>query len=167
MLSIVLTGLKEGKQHFSWHLGKEFFESFDNTEVLDADLLVKAAAWKSEGCTMIDCSIAGTITVQCDRCLDDLPLKVDETVLLRVKAGAEEDIPADDDGRETVFISPEDDTFDLSQTVYDFALLALPLHRVHPEGKCNPLVVKHLSKDEGRPASDNPFAELKGLLDKK
>ena len=167
MLSIVLTGLKEGRQLFSSHLGKEFFESFDNTEVLDADLLVKAAAWKSEGCTMIDCSIAGTITVQCDRCLDDLVLKVDETHLLRVKAGSEEEVPADDDGRETVFISPEDDVFDLSQTVYDYSLLALPLHRVHPEGECNPQVVKHLSKEAAKEHSDSPFAALKGLLDKK
>ncbi len=172
MLGIVLSGLKAGKQHFSWHLGKEFFESCDNSEILDADLFVEAAAEKSGDYTGIDCSIRGTLTVQCDRCLDDLQMPVDETVLLSVKFGREDassDAPGEGDGREVVYISPDESEFDLSQTVYDFALLSLPLHRVHPEGGCNPEVLKHLSKEAavGQAPADSPFAALKGLLDKK
>ena len=169
MLNIPLNGLKTGKKDFSWHLGKEFFESFDNSEVIDADLFVEAVAEKSGEFTGIDCAIKGSLTVACDRCLEDLRMPVDEMVRLSIKFGREDaspEAPGDGDEREIVFISPDDAEFDLSQTVYDYAILALPLHKVHPDGGCNPEVMKYLlSEPVGAQSGDNPFAALKGLID--
>ena len=44
---IPLRGLANGQTDFSWKTGKEFFESFENTEVLDAELDVSVVAEKS------------------------------------------------------------------------------------------------------------------------
>ena len=38
---IPLNGLAAGENTFSWHAGKEFFEAFENSEILDADLLAR------------------------------------------------------------------------------------------------------------------------------
>ena len=35
---IPLNGLASGESRFSWHAAKEFFDSFENAEILDADL---------------------------------------------------------------------------------------------------------------------------------
>lgn len=65
---------------------------------------------------------------------------------------------------------------DLSQTIYDFSYLALPMQRVHEDGECNPVAMRYLSGEdfeekEADSSSEkdtyNPFAVLKGLnLDK-
>ena len=172
MLIIPLNGLKAGKQRFSWPLGKQFFESFDNSEVLDAQLFVEAEAENSGDYTGIDCSIKGTLTVACDRCLEDLEMPVDETVRLSVKFGREDasqDAPGDGDDREVVYISPDDAEFDLAQTVYDYAMLALPLQRVHKDGECNPEALKYLnagSEEVKADKDESPFSVLKDLLNK-
>ena len=36
--TIPLNGLTAGKNEFFWQAGKEFFDSFDNAEILDAQL---------------------------------------------------------------------------------------------------------------------------------
>ena len=67
---------------------------------------------------------------------------------------------------------PEDDAdLDLSQIVYDYLCLALPPQRFHPDGECNPEVLKYLAdgiKVEGKDKTGNPFSVLEGFLaDKK
>lgn len=167
---IPLNGLPAGKKSFSWHAGQEFFGRFDNADILDADLSVEVMVEKSGASIGVDCSLEGTLTVPCDRCLEDLRLPVRAEVRLRAKPG--EGVPEveTEGGREVVFYSVEDGILDLSQTIYDYALLALPLQRVHEEGLCNPDAVKHLgrgsvesNKPEGQ-INDSPFAALKGLL---
>ena len=115
-----------GPNTFKWHAGAEFFESFGNTDILDADLDVMAYV-KSHGLTAdVLCDITGTVTVKCDRCLEDL--------LIDVETSFEESY------------TPEGDELDLCQDVYDYACIALPLQRVHPEGECNQETIKFLSK---------------------
>ena len=169
---IPLNGLPAGKSGFSWHAGKEFFESFDNSEILDADLNVRADVEKSGSYLGVDLHIGGTLTVACDRCLEDLGMPVDETVLLSIKFGsepAEGEADASEGERETVYLPADGSDIDLSQTVYDYACLALPLQRVHPEGGCNPAAARYLSREDiedRKELTDSPFSALKGLFDK-
>ena len=123
---VKLTSLPPGKSHFKWHAGAEFFEVFGNTEILDADLEV-AATVRNHGLTVdAACEIAGSVTVACDRCLEDLA------------------IPVETSFEETY--APEGDELDLGQDVYDYVCISLPLQRVHPEGECNQETTKYLSK---------------------
>ena len=123
---VKLTSLAPGKNPFSWHAGAEFFEAFGNVDILDADLEVTAQV-VSHGLTAeASCGIAGTVTVACDRCLEDLV------------------IPVETSFEETY--TPESDELDLRQDVYDYVCISLPIQRVHPEGECNQETTKYLSK---------------------
>ena len=166
---IGLDGLKAGSSRFEGHADGKFFGEFENSEILDADIDVGTEVTKTASFIGIDCTVKGTVTVTCDRCLADLVLPVDTLIRLSVRYGAEEEAP-EEDGREVVFLPDRETSLDLGQILYDYVCTALPLVRVHPDGECDPEVVKYLgSPAEPAPAaeSENPFASLKTLLEKK
>ena len=123
---VKLNGLASGRTVFNWKADVKFFEQFDNTDILAADLDVTAKVVNHGVTVDVECSVEGKVTVPCDRCLDDLELDV-ETSFSEV-------------------YTPEDSSLDLSQDIYDYVCTALPLQRVHPEGECNPVTIKFLSK---------------------
>ena len=123
---VKLHGLGPATTEFDRQIGKEFFESFGNPDILDASLDVFCDIVRHGVTVDVECSISGTVTVPCDRCLEPL------------------DIPVDTEFSETY--APEGDELDFSQEVYDYVCTALPLQRVHAEGSCNSETIKFLSK---------------------
>ena len=121
-----LIDLGPGTKHFEWKAGREFFESFGNSEILDADISVAASILNKGLTAHAVCEIGGSVTVACDRCLEDL--------VLEVETSFDEDY------------TPEGAELDLSQDIYDYICISLPLQRVHPEGECNSETTKYLSK---------------------
>lgn len=173
-LLVALNGLSSGKTVFEGRLGKEFFAEYGNAEILDADVLVTTAVEKSGSYVGIDITLDGTVTVECDRCLEDLVLPVERTVLLEVKVGEGQTQEQQDGEREVLYLSQDNTEVDLSQTVYDYVCLSLPLQRHHGEGGCNPAALRHLcgfgegSQEGGKSseaAGESPFAALKGLFE--
>ncbi len=160
-LIIPLNDWAAGERKFHSHVGLEFFQTFDNSEILDASVEVDVAVRK-EGMRKVkaDLHLHGTVTVPCDRCLEPFDIPVEASELL--DAESEELLSADGE-------------LDLRQAVYDYVCLSLPIQRVHPEGACNPDTVRFLGhpgqKDEEAGAEQNeansPFAALKGLFDSK
>lgn len=176
---IPLNGLKPGKTCFSWRIGVEFFRKFENADIVDADLNVDVEVEKSGFYIGIDCDIDGTLTVPCDRCMDNVEMPISTVARLSVKFGPEPVVTDEvsvSDEREIVYLSEDEADMDLSQTIYDFSYLALPMQRVHEDGECNPVAMRYLSGEdfeekEADSSSEkdtyNPFAVLKGLnLDK-
>lgn len=166
---IPLNGLTVGKSEFFVHAGKEFFDSFENDEILDADLQIRVLVEKSGRYIGVDCEIEGVVTVECDRCLEMLDMPVDSHVSLTVKFGEEESAEIGQDGeREVIFVKEDDAEFDMSQIVYDYACLALPMQRVHEEGRCNPDTLKHFGASEHLEdcgeEDKSPFAALRGMF---
>ena len=150
---IPLNDWAAGERKFHAQADLEFFQQFDNSEILDADVdvdirVVKDGRNKVEA----DLHLKGTVTVPCDRCLDPV------------------EIPVEAHPSEVLTPSAVEVEWDLSQAVYDYVCLSLPIQRVHPEGECNPDTVRFLSQVE-RPdeeaAASSPFAALKGLFDSK
>ena len=165
---ISVNGLATGENTILSRADKEFFASFENYEVLEADLRVTFIADKHPSRVDIECNIEGTITVPCDRCLSPvaIPVNTSNSLALRLR---ESDAPLGDLVEE-VFLS-DGDTLDLGQEVYDFSLLALPLQRFHTEGECDNAALACLSDDgvtsADGPATDSPFASLAEMLKKK
>ena len=125
-LKVPINRLKQGANAYEWHIGCEFFGTFENSEILDADLSVNVVIDNDDYDVSVKGSISGTVTVLCDRCMEKLTL--------RVETGFEDDEFEDCD------------VVDLSQDVYDYTCLALPLQRIHPEGECDAETIKYLSK---------------------
>ena len=121
-----LNELGRGESLYSQSAGKEFFESFGNQEILDADIRVEATILNRGVSVDVEAQIDGSVTVLCDRCLEPL------------------EIPVGTDFQETY--TPEGAELDFRQEVYDFVCISLPLQRVHEDGKCNPDTTKFLSK---------------------
>ncbi len=166
---IPLNGLAAGKKEFRWQAGKEFFEAFENAEILDAELVINAVAEKSGRYFGIDCEIDGQVTVTCDRCLEDLDMPIETEIMLSVKFGDEEASEEHQESeREIIFVPEGDAEFDMSQIIYDYVCLALPMQRHHEEGDCNPEAIKYLAGAEPVETealeANNPFAALKGLI---
>ena len=152
---IPLNDWAAGERKFHSHADLEFFQKFDNSEILDADVDVDIRVVK-DGRNKIeaDLCLKGTVTVPCDRCLDPVT------------------IPVEAEPSETLTPGEGESDWDLSQAVYDYVCLSLPLQRVHPEGECNPDTVRFLSQKEQRNEeaeanANSPFAALKGLFDSK
>lgn len=163
-LTIELKDLKSGISTGSWDVSCEFFKDFGNEEVRAALLHVEASARKSGEAFLVDVDLKGSLTVPCDRCLEDVTLPVQAKALLKLRFGEGES--SEEDGREVQWLPTGESEYNLSQVVYDYALLALPLQRLHPEGECDPEALRYLTDDPGSEQSEpqSPFAGLKDLL---
>ena len=173
---IPLNGLKQGRTRFSWKAGAEFFRNFDNKDIKDAEILVDVEVEKSGTYLGIDAEVSGNLTVACDRCGADVSLPVRSRISQSIKFGTEpvsgeEIVVSEEVERETVYLPEDGGELDMSQTVYDFACLALPMKKVHPDGECDPVALRFLSGEDFVPQERNedkaesPFAVLKGLFD--
>ncbi|MGN1215187.1 MAG: YceD family protein, partial [Candidatus Cryptobacteroides sp.] len=149
--------MAQGRKDFRWRVGKEFFEVFENSEILDADLEVVAEVEKSGHFIGVDSTIDGSVTVICDRCSEELQLPVQTGFSLSIKFGPEASCEslADEHEREIVFLPESDSDLDLRQTIYDYVCLSLPVQRVHDEGFCNPEALKYLNSEETPKTEDN------------
>ena len=123
---VELRTLRTGLSSFEWKAGREFFESFGNSEILGAEVSVTAQV-RNHGLSLdVTAAIAGSVTVPCDRCLEDLILPVETSF------------------EETY--TPDGMVLDIGQEVYDYVLTSLPMQRVHPEGQCDQETTKYISE---------------------
>ena len=172
---IALNGLAAGKSQFRWHAEGQFFSGFENSEILDADVDVDVIVEKSGRYIGVDLNIEGKVTVECDRCLADLELPVSASPKFSVKFGesSEKEDITNEGEREIIFLPEADTDMDLSQIIYDYVCISLPLSRVHEDGGCDPETVKYLSTEESladqetAETVESPFAALKSLLKEK
>ncbi len=166
--AIVPGGLKSGVQSFEWHADKKFFRDFENSGIPDAGLDIRAEVLKSGALLKIDGAIKGKVVTLCDRCLGPLEIPVSVGIALDVAFGGAK-VPSVE-GRELIELGEGEDTLDFAQVVYDYVMTSLPIVRTHPEGECDPEVVKYLSQtgeDTPESSPESPFKSLKTLLDKK
>lgn len=167
--TIDLEGLKQGAASFEWPVSLEFFKSFGNEDLLDARVIASVEARKVGAKILVDLSLGGEVTVVCDRCLEDLVLKISADAALTARFGnsGSEDVE-EEEGREVVLVEPGETELDLSQTIYDYVNLAIPIQRVHPEGECDPGMVSRLGvQKETVSEDDSAFASLKELFKEK
>mgnify|MGYP002623391692 FL=1 len=169
---IPIKGLPFGESSFRFEIGEPFFQAFENSQIKDADCSVRVNVIRHQTLLDVVCEVAGFVIVECDRCLEDLTLKVDIAPQLTVGFGnveVEEDAEGDVD---VLVVDHAQRELNLNQFVYDYVCLGLPLVKVHPEGKCNPEMLRYLSESEGTETGPEgemtrPFEGLKDLLENK
>ncbi len=154
-----LKSIPAGTQEFSYHLDKTFFVNMENADVRDADVDVHLTVTHKNDVYDLVFHLTGTVTVACDRCLDNLELPVDTTYQVAVKYG--DDYRDDADGMIEI---PESDNFlNVAYMIHDTAALAIPIKHVHPLGKCNRAMSTLLKKHRAHTPGD-PDAELEDEL---
>ena len=135
-------------------LDNHFFDALDGSELRQGTLHVSVSIRKATGFFELQFHTEGTVTVTCDRCLDDMDQPISTENRLVVKLGAA--YSEEDD----VITLPEDEgILDTSWLIYEFMMLAIPIKHVHAPGKCNPAmshVLEELSADR---SSDEESAQ--------
>ena len=150
-----LKSLPEGTHSFEYHLGKKFFENMESPDIHDADLQVQLTVTYKRDLYTLDFTITGTITLICDRCLDDLIMPVETEYHINVKYGDDYNDEADD-----LLVIPESDNYlTVAYILYDTVALTVPIKHVHPMGKCNRQMSQMLKKHRARPADDDSELE--------
>ena len=155
-LKIDLKSLTDGVTILEFDLDDQFFEALDTSDVKQGALHVSVSIRKATGFFELQFHTEGTVTVTCDRCLDDMEQPIEADNRLVVKLGA---VYSEEDDVITV---PEDEgILDTSWLIYEFVVLAIPIKHVHAPGKCNPAmsqVLEELSADRSSDeASDQPI----------
>ena len=151
---IDLRGLKQSTFKVEYDLDNKFFEDIDGQEFQKGT--VKAVVEVACCRDVYDLTIttAGTVVVQCDRCLDELSIEVEATNNMKVKLGE----TYADEG-DIVVIPENEGEINLAWHLYEFIALALPTKRVHAPGKCNAEMSGKLQKYTRRAPDEEEFAE--------
>jgi len=145
--SISFAGLKEGKHFFNFNIEPSFFAHFEKSEIQNGNLHVLVEMEKKPRILELNFRIKGKVEVLCDRCLDPFNLPVKSDNFLFIKFGKEKGELSD----ELLVLDEKEYKIDLTQYIYEYILLSLPCHRVHPvntSGKsgCNPKMIERLNK---------------------
>lgn len=150
-----LKSLPEGVHSFEYHLGKGFFENMESQDIHDADLHVGLTVTYKRDIYTLDFKVTGTITLICDRCLDDLVMPVDTEYHINVKYGEDYNDESDD-----LLVIPFGDNYlNVAYMLYDTVALTIPIKHVHPLGKCNRQMSQMLKKHRAVPAGDDEELE--------
>jgi len=168
-------GLAIGNHAFSFDIGRDFFACFAHSEIQHGDVHLDLRMEKEENMLVFDFSFRGWLEVACDRCLDHYREYLDFDRQMYFKFG-----DAHAEQTEDIILIPHTESeVDVSQYVYEFLHLALPLRRVHPDDAagqsgCDPdmlaRVRAHAADQSGQgtePLADSAFEALKSLRDRK
>ena len=162
---IDLKNQKDEVRTLDFDLDNQYFSALDDSEVKQGALHVSVSIRKMTGFYELLFHTEGTVTVTCDRCLDDMsqPIEADNRLVVKLGAAYSEE--------DDVITVPEDEgILDTSWLIYEFIVLAIPIKHVHAPGKCNAAmsqVLEELSADRSSDEeSDQPVDPRWSALEK-
>jgi len=141
---IPLQSLSEGVHSMEFTISKEFIELQTIENMLDAQVTVTVIFTKRAKIHTLELSMRGTVEMPCDRCLEPVTIAVKNSQECVLKVDANEDEFADTD--DVICINSHDKEFDITHILYENLLLALPLKKVHAQGKCNAGVTAYIQE---------------------
>jgi uncharacterized metal-binding protein YceD (DUF177 family) len=122
---IDLSRLPLGTHSFDIQLNNDFFAALEKSEILSGDVAAKATLNLREEDYQLTIAVHGTVFVVCDRCLDPMPLDIND----------EQEIWSDDEENDQ---SPmTNHQLDLSWLAYEIVSINIPIVHSHQPGECN------------------------------
>ncbi len=158
---VQFSGLKPGRYVYDYALDNSFFKTFENEELKDGNVDFEVHLERKERMLLFTFSFHGTVKTTCDRCLGEMEIPVEGEDTLCVKFS---DTETSDD--ENVAILPESAfQIDLAQWMYEYVAVRLPMQHVHPEGECDPEMLKFISDESGEGDPDKENQPSTGEID--
>jgi uncharacterized metal-binding protein YceD (DUF177 family) len=165
---IAFVGLKPGIHEFGYQIADQFFEEYQQQDFRNCHANVKLTLDKKAGFMLLKFAIGGSLEVNCDRCNNSLPLELWEDFNLTVKMVDEPDILNEqEEDPDVYYISKGENHIDVSNWIYEFINLSLPMHKTCNFEKmdgpyCNPAALDVLkNQDTAKEKTENPI--WKGL----
>ena len=147
---IPVSGLALGQHAYQFEINDDFFAGMDYSEVQQGKVSVKLDIDRQETMLTLHFDLKGSVRVPCDRCADEFDLPIESQQEFFVKLGTENAEESDD----VAVVSAETSEYDIRPLVYEYIILAIPMHRVHPDGQCNPEVIAMLNREEVEPEEE-------------
>jgi uncharacterized metal-binding protein YceD (DUF177 family) len=142
-LIIPFKGLSTGNHHFEFKIYNAFFENYSFFETEKGNLDVILDLEKETTLMIFHFSIKGVISLACDRCVAEFDFPIAGNYDLIVKFGDDYVEESDD----VVVIPNAESRIDVSQYIFEYITLLLPIKRVHPSiDQCDPAVIEKLNK---------------------
>lgn len=117
--------LSVGLHEFEFDVNTKFFKTIENSEIEQADIQVKALLTKQNHLLQLHFTIAGTVGLECDRCIKyfNFPIEAEENLV--IKHGNP------DESTDEILVIPEgQDEVDVAHYLYEYIVLAIPARRV-------------------------------------
>jgi uncharacterized protein len=125
---IGIAKLSNKKHSYEFEMDDSFFALFEQEIILGGKLLAKVELDKTESLLTLHFDIKGHVRLTCDRSLEEFDQPVDVEETLRIKFGPE-NAELDEDLWQ---ITPETQTLNIAQHLYDYVGLSLPMKKLHP-----------------------------------
>ena len=127
---IDLSRLPIGTHTFDIQLDNAFFSSLEKTEILSGEVAATATLNLREEDYSLTIAVRGTVFVVCDRCLDPMPLEIDD----------EQEIWSEDEEEDPMVNGkcPNGKCLDLTWLAYEIVSINIPIAHSHQPGGCNP-----------------------------
>lgn len=167
---IPFVGLKPGVHQFEYDLDDKFFiEKGAAKDFANARAHVKLSLEKHSGFMLLTFEVGGKAQVTCDRCGNPLMIDLwDEFKALVKLVDNPEEMNEQEEDPDVYYISRTESHLDVSDFLYDFVILSVPMQRMCSESEmggpqCNQEVLKMLKEMESRQQEHNANALWKGL----
>jgi len=162
-------GLKKGVHEFTYELTETFFASFENALINKCNVQVNITFDKRQEPYTIEIDLDGTIWSDCDRCTASIPVSIHATYTIYAKYTVDEAMKEMDEV-EIIYIARDDQFIDITQFIYDFVHLSIPVHVICDKpGKteyCDMEIIGLLEKQQKEDEIDPRWADLDKLKDK-
>jgi uncharacterized protein len=125
---VPIFSLSNKKHDYSFEVGNEFFEAFEESIVKKGTFKVEVVLDRGETMIVAVISIKGNAELVCDRSLDefDFPIDSQEEIIYKYEDKYEE---IDDT---LIHIPYEAESLDLSTNIYDLINVQIPMKKLHP-----------------------------------
>lgn len=166
---IAFVGLKPGIHVYEYRVDDKFFVPYGEQDFTNCDANIKLSLDKKTGFMQLRFDIDGAVEATCDRCGNPLPLQLWDEFNIIVKMVDEPDtMNEQEDDPDVYYISRGESHLYLSDWIYEFINLSIPLQKMcgeneKGESKCNPEVLAKLKQMEEDVKKDNSNTVWKGL----
>ena len=145
--TIQLAGLSTGEHRFDFVADDSLFARYDQSIVKQGKVDVAVTVLKQERVTVLDFRYEGWVRLTCHRCLEEFDYPLVGSNRLLVKAGTR----ADEETDEIIIVASGESELDVSQYIYEYITLMIPLRTVHPddangESTCDPETMRILNR---------------------
>lgn len=128
---IAFVGLKPGIHQFEYDVDDKFFVDKGATDFTNCTANVKLQLDKKSSFMLLKFEVGGKATADCDRCGNPLPLDIwDEFNMLVKLVDNPDEMNAQEEDPDVVYISRTESHFDVSDWIYEFVLLSFPTQKM-------------------------------------
>ncbi|HPQ20366.1 MAG TPA: DUF177 domain-containing protein [Saprospiraceae bacterium] len=125
--TIPIKGIHNGEHEYDFVVDDAFFDVFENDIVLGGNIEVKLNLFRQFDQLELSFLLHGYVNTTCDRCLASIKLPIENDFELYIKLVGEDFETLESNNDEVMFVNKEESRLDLSQLIYEYVLLSVPL----------------------------------------